>query len=103
MTPFRPHGLQKEPRASVASFHPCPPSITPPTPRACPAEGGVEDPENHIMTGNRGNGNQAGVLLRKIHSITINERGLCHTCPVTDGRDHRLHIVLPLDLIEFNP
>lgn len=87
----------------MVSFHPCPPSITPP--RACPAEGGVEDSENHIMTGNGGNGNQAGVLLRRIHSIKINRRGLCHTRPLTDGRDHRLHIVLPLplDFIEFNP
>lgn len=61
------------------------------------------DFENHIMTRNGGNGNQAGVLLRRIQPIKINERGVCHTCWVSDGRDHRLHIVLPLDFIESNP
>lgn len=63
----------------------------------------MEDSETHIMTRNGGNGNQAGVLLRRIQSIKINERGLCHTCRVSDGRDHRLHIVLPLDFIGSNP
>lgn len=45
----------------------------------------MEDSENHIMTRNGGNGNQAGVLLRRIQSIKINEGGLCHTCWVSDG------------------